>query len=75
MTTRAGHGCYDYSPIRGLVRYRWPNGAGLAVYIAINLEHFAVGEGLGDELAPAGPQPDVLNYAWRDTAIASAHSG
>jgi len=32
----------------------------------LNLEHFAFGEGLGAELAPSGPQPDVLNYAWRD---------
>lgn len=61
-----GHGRYDYSPIRGRPRYHWPNGARLAVYIAINLEHFAFGEGLGAELAPGGPQPDVLNYAWRD---------
>jgi peptidoglycan/xylan/chitin deacetylase (PgdA/CDA1 family) len=26
----------------------------------------AVREGLGAELAPGGPQPDVLNFAWRD---------
>ena len=32
----------------------------------LNLEHFAFGEGLGAELCPGGPQPDVLNYAWRD---------
>ena len=37
-----------------------------AVYLGVNLEHFAFGEGLGAELAPGGPQPDVLNYAWRD---------
>jgi hypothetical protein len=36
------------------------------VYLGLNLEHFAFGEGLGAELAPGGPQPDVLNYAWRD---------
>jgi peptidoglycan/xylan/chitin deacetylase (PgdA/CDA1 family) len=30
------------------------------------LEHFAFGEGLGAELAPAGGQPDVLNFAWRE---------
>jgi allantoinase len=66
MCAPAGHGRYDYSPIRGRPRYLWPNGAGLAVYIAINLEHFAFGQGLGAELAPSGPQPDVLNYAWRD---------
>jgi peptidoglycan/xylan/chitin deacetylase (PgdA/CDA1 family) len=61
-----GHDRYDYWPIRGRPKYLWPNGARLAVYIAINLEHFAFGEGLGAELAPGGPQPDVLNYAWRD---------
>jgi allantoinase len=62
----AHHGRYDYAPIRGRPRYSWPNGAGLAVYIAVNLEHFAFGEGLGAELGPGGPQPDVLNFAWRD---------
>ena len=41
-------------------------GRRLAVYFALNLEHFSFGEGLGAELAPGGPQPDVLNYAWRD---------
>ena len=41
-------------------------GKRLAVYFGLNLEHFAFGEGLGAELAPGGPQPDVLNYAWRD---------
>ncbi len=66
MRPPARHDRYDYSPIRGRPRYRWPNGAGLAVYIAINLEHFAFGEGLGAELAPGGHQPDVANYAWRD---------
>src|SRR6202453_1456060 len=66
MRTQAGHERYDYWPIRGRPHYLWPNGAGLAVYIAINLEHFSFGEGLGAELAPGGPQPDVLNYSWRD---------
>lgn len=60
------HGRYPYSPIRGRPVYDWPNGTRLACYIGLNLEHFAFGEGLGAELAPGGPQPDVLNYAWRD---------
>ncbi|OZB18665.1 MAG: polysaccharide deacetylase [Rhodobacterales bacterium 34-62-10] len=60
------HGRYDYVPITQRADYTWPNGARLAVYIGLNLEHFAFGEGLGAELAPGGPQPDVLNYAWRD---------
>src|SRR5512146_1227399 len=60
------HGRYDYTPWRGRTPYAWPNGAKLAVYLGVNLEHFAFGEGLGAELAPGGPQPDVLNFAWRD---------
>lgn len=61
-----GHGRYDYVPWPGRPAYRWPGDATLAVYVAVNLEHFAFGEGLGAELAPGGPQPDVLNFAWRD---------
>jgi peptidoglycan/xylan/chitin deacetylase (PgdA/CDA1 family) len=60
------HGRFSYSPIHARPDYTWPNGTRLAVYLGINLEHFAFGEGLGAELAPGGPQPDVLNYAWRD---------
>jgi peptidoglycan/xylan/chitin deacetylase (PgdA/CDA1 family) len=60
------HGRYDYSAWRGRTPYAWPGGAKLAVYLGVNLEHFAFGEGLGAELAPGGPQPDVLNFAWRD---------
>ncbi len=66
MSTLPTHGRYDYRPIKGRKSYEWPGGKRLAVYIGLNLEHFAFGEGLGAELAPGGPQPDVLNYAWRD---------
>lgn len=62
----SGHGRYDYVPIIQRPDFDWPDGKRLAVYLAINHEHFAFGEGLGAELAPGGPQPDVLNYAWRD---------
>lgn len=62
----ASHDRYAYAPITERPMFAWPQGAGLAVYLGINLEHFAFGAGLGAELAPGGPQPDVLNYAWRD---------
>jgi peptidoglycan/xylan/chitin deacetylase (PgdA/CDA1 family) len=64
--TLPDHGRYAYQPITDRPDFRWPNGARLAVYLGLNLEHFAFGEGLGAELAPGGPQPDILNYAWRD---------
>lgn len=66
MTQLAQHNRYDYSAIIDRPDYHWPEGKRLAVYIGFNLEHFAFAEGLGGELAPGGPQPDVLNYAWRD---------
>lgn len=60
------HGRYRYRGIRERPVYSWPNGRRLAIYIALNLEHFSFGQGLGAELASGGPQPDVLNFAWRD---------
>ena len=60
------HDRYDYAPITDRPDFNWPQGRRLAVYLGVNLEHFAFGQGLGAELAPGGPQPDVLNYAWRD---------
>ena len=66
MSPARSHARYRYSPITERPVYDWPGGKRLAVYLALNLEWFAFGEGLGAELAPGGPQPDVLNYAWRD---------
>lgn len=62
----ADHGRFPYSAITRRPDYHWPNGARLAVYLALNIEHFAFGEGLGANLGPASPQPDVLNFAWRE---------
>ena len=60
------HDRFDYRPITQRPDHAWPNGARLAVYLGFNLEHFAFGDGLGACIAPAAPQPDVLNHAWRE---------
>lgn len=60
------HERYDYSPISERPNWRWPNGGGLAFYIALNVEHFAFGEGLTEDLVPGMSQPDVLNTSWRE---------
>jgi allantoinase len=60
------HGRFDYTGIAHRSDYDWPRGKRLAVYIGLNLEHFSFGDGLGASLAPAQPQPDVLNYTWRE---------
>lgn len=66
MSSLPHHGRYPYSAITERPDFDWPDGRRLAVYLGMNLECFAFGAGLGAELAPGGPQPDVLNYAWRD---------
>ena len=60
------HNRYPYSAIIDRPDFGWPEGRRLALYIAVNLECFAFGEGAGATLTPEKPQPDVLNYAWRD---------
>lgn len=60
------HGRYAYQPITARPDFRWPNGQRLAVFIALNLEHYAFGEGLVEDLVPGIPPPDVLNNSWRD---------
>ena len=60
------HGRYDYSAISRRPDYTWPGGKRLAVHIALNVEHFAFGEGLGNDYAVPHPQPNTRSYAWRD---------
>ncbi|MFN7882928.1 MAG: polysaccharide deacetylase family protein, partial [bacterium] len=60
------HGRFAYRAITRRPDYHWPGGARLAVYLALNHEHFAFAEGLGAMIGPASPQPDVLNYSWRE---------
>ena len=61
------HGRFAYSPIVGRPPFSWPNGRRLAVYVALNLEHYAFGEGLTENLVPGMPlQHDVLNHSWRE---------
>ena len=63
------HNRYEYSPIIDRPDYDWPGGKRLAVYFALNIEHFSFGEGLGHTPTNPGTQPDVRNYAWRDYGL------
>lgn len=63
------HGRYDYSPIHERPDYHWPDGKRLAVYVALNIEHFSFGEGLGHTPTNPGREPDVRNFAWRDYGL------
>ncbi|PZW43064.1 hypothetical protein C8P66_11790 [Humitalea rosea] len=60
------HGRYPYSAIVQRPVWDWPGGRRLAVHISVNLEVFPFAEGLGVPLANPLPEPDVLNFSWRD---------
>ena len=47
MLKLPGHSRYAYSPIVERKDYSWPEGKRLAFYVALNIEHFAFGAGLG----------------------------
>lgn len=60
------HERYGYSAITRRPDYSWPGKKRLAVYLGFNLEHFEFGSGLGAALGPKSPEPDILNFSWRD---------
>jgi len=60
------HGRYSYSAITNRPDYSWPDGKRLAIHLSLNLEHFAFGEGLGNDYATPHPQPNSRSFAWRD---------
>jgi hypothetical protein len=65
MLKLPAHNRYAYSPIVERKDYSWPGGKRLAFYIALNIEHFAFGAGLGMDPVRSGQQT-TRNFAWRD---------
>ncbi len=61
-----GHGRYPYSPITRRPDYCWPNGARLALYIAMGVEEYVFSEGLTENIIAGGSKPDFVNTSWRD---------
>lgn len=59
-------GRFDDTPIVRRAKGQWPGGRKLAVYVALNLESYAFGEGLSEDIVPGSGQPDVLNWSWRE---------
>jgi allantoinase len=60
------HNRYPYSAITKRPSYAWPEGKKLALYIGLNIEHFAFGTGLGHAVSAELPPPDPRTFAWRD---------
>lgn len=58
---------YDYVPIAGRPRLELPDSKRLAVWIALNIEHYVYGQpALSLAQFTAELVPDPLNYGWRD---------
>jgi peptidoglycan/xylan/chitin deacetylase (PgdA/CDA1 family) len=58
---------YEYSPIVDRPALRWPNGARVAFYIGLNVEHFETDKpSTSIWSGTAHLKPDPLNYGWRD---------
>jgi len=60
------HNRYPFEPIVSRRVAPWPDGKGLAIYVALNLEIYAFGEGLKEDIVPGLGTPDVLNYSWNE---------
>lgn len=57
---------YPYSAIVDRPTYRWPNGTGLAVYFALNIEAFEFGRNPGGDFTSMPSAPYHRGYAYRD---------
>jgi allantoinase len=58
---------YDYSPIIERDPIRWPEGARVAFYVGLNVEHFLFGRpSTSFYEGTAALVPDPLNHGWRD---------
>jgi allantoinase len=58
---------YDYSPIIERDPIRWPDGARVAFYVGLNVEHFLLGRPSTSFYdGTAALVPDPLNHGWRD---------
>ena len=61
---------YDYSAIVDRPRLTLPDGARVAFWIGLNIEHYEVDKPSTSIFAgTAALQPDPLNYGWRDYGV------
>ncbi len=58
---------FRYVPLPAREPIRWPNGARVAFYVGLNIEHYHV-DAPATSIFPgtAALKPDPLNYGWRD---------
>src|SRR5690242_17866747 len=60
------HSRYAFSAINDRPDYSWPGGKRLAFYVAISIEYFAFGAGIGEDISTLGAPQTQRNFGWRD---------
>jgi allantoinase len=61
---------FPYSPIVDRPLLEWPGDAGVAFYLAVNVEHFHIDRpALSINAGTSQLIPDPLNYGWRDYGV------
>ena len=61
---------YRYSAIIDRPQLEWRDGQRLAVYVGLNVEHYAFGQkSVGLLESVAGRNPDPINFSWRDYGV------
>ncbi|TWT10264.1 polysaccharide deacetylase family protein [Reyranella sp. CPCC 100927] len=61
------HDRFPYSAIVSRPTFSWPEGRGLAFYVAVCVESFAYNAaGLGTPLTPGHSHPNNFNWSWRE---------
>lgn len=61
---------YAYSPLPERSPLRWPDGARVAFFVGLNIEHFRIDRrSTSIEHVTAGLTPDPMNYGWRDYGV------
>lgn len=57
---------FGYSAITDRPDFTWPGGKRLAIYVALCVEHFSYGSGLGLAYSPGLSHPNSYNWGWRE---------
>ncbi len=57
---------WSYSALPARHAGTWPNGAQVALWVAVGVESYRPDDGMTEDILPRGAAPDLVNTAWRD---------
>ncbi|WHZ34273.1 polysaccharide deacetylase family protein [Sagittula sp. MA-2] len=57
---------WSYSALPARPEGTWPNGAQVALWVAVGVESYRPDDGMTEDILPRGAAPDLVNAAWRD---------